>query len=98
MALRIWNRPAPGVSSKKVVRPQAIERKKEKPILGKGKKPRCCLCSKPMSPGGIVVEERPTAEDGSMQKWFYCLGCWVELRKLREPPEGLERFTASSDQ
>jgi len=39
-----------------------------------------------------VIEERPTAEDGSMQKWFYCPACWVELRKLRETSGNQQRM------
>ena len=68
--------------------------KEEEPILGKKstraaeravKGHRCCLCGRRMSSGGFVVEERPTAEDGSTEKWFYCPACWIGLRKLREP-------------
>jgi len=47
---------------------------------------RCCLCSKKVSPEEIVTEERPTAEDGSVERWFYCPACWSDLWKLRQPP------------
>jgi hypothetical protein len=91
--LPIWT------SSKKIViRTQPVEIKKVMRVFdNKSKKPRCCLCSKIMSPGAVVIEERPTAEDGSMQKWYYCSSCWVELRKLREPVKGRKRFIAISD-
>ena len=56
------------------------------------KSDRCCLCGRRMSAGGIVVEERPTAEDGSVEKWFYCPACWVELRKLRDPSRSRNVF------
>ena len=71
------------------------------PLRGRGKRagklPLCCLCGKEMSPGGIVIEERPTAEDGSFEKWYYCPRCWVELRKLREPPQDRKHLLKSAE-
>lgn len=43
----------------------------------------CCICSKIISPKAPVVEQRPTADNGSAEQWFYCPRCWVELKKLR---------------
>lgn len=99
MTLRIWSNLESRVSSKGAEKPPSVfERQGKNAILDKkGKVPRCCLCSKKMTPGGIVIEERPTAEDGSMQKWFYCPSCWIELRRLREPAKDRKRFVAASD-
>jgi hypothetical protein len=98
MALWIWSNPESEAFSKKVLRPDSIEQGMARPTLEKkAKKPRCCLCSKLMSDGGIVIEERPTAEDGSLQKWFYCPKCWVELRKLREPAKARKQLISTSD-
>lgn len=73
MASWIWTNGGREESSRTKVAPQPIEQKKAEHILNRsGKAPRCCLCTKKMSSEGFVTEERPTAEDGGMQKWFYC--------------------------
>jgi hypothetical protein len=49
------------------VRPQPGEQGKAEHIREAiGKKPRCCICNTVISPGRIVIEERPTGEDGSI--------------------------------
>ena len=93
MASWIRDNSAPLTSLKKTAGLQPIEQKRITSILDRrDKAPRCCLCSRTMSRGGIVIEERPTAEDGSMQKWFYCPACWVELRNLREASGNQQRL------
>jgi hypothetical protein len=46
-------------------------------------KTHCCICSKVIFPQIPVIEYRPTAENGSIEKWFYCPRCWKELKRLR---------------
>ena len=89
----VWTNPGPEVSARtKVALPPIEQKNTNTNVDRKGKVPHCCLCSKKMSSERIVTEERPTAEDGGMQKWFYCPACWIELRRLREASGNEQRL------
>jgi hypothetical protein len=44
----------------------------------------CCLCEKSLSSNRQIVENRPTGEFGEIEERFYCLSCWVEMKKLQQ--------------
>jgi len=50
---------------------------------------RCaiCFCPKP-----TVPEWRPTGEDGSMERWWYCEECWEENVELRKRTESINFY------
>jgi len=31
-----------------------------------------------------VVEERPTGESWKLENWYYCVDCWLAMKKLRQ--------------
>ena len=43
----------------------------------------CCICAREVPPSESVVEERPTGESWVLEDWYYCVDCWLGMRKLR---------------
>lgn len=44
----------------------------------------CCICAKQMGHSESVVEERPTGESWKLENWYYCVDCWLAMKKLRQ--------------
>jgi len=44
----------------------------------------CCICAKEVDPTDSVVEERPTGESWNLEDWYYCVDCWLSMKKLRQ--------------
>jgi len=52
--------------------------------IAESKAASCCICAGPIAVGESVVEERPTGESWDMEEWYYCVDCWLQMRKLRQ--------------
>jgi hypothetical protein len=44
----------------------------------------CCICAKQVDFMESVVEERPTGESWNIEDWYYCVDCWISMKKLRQ--------------
>jgi hypothetical protein len=44
----------------------------------------CSICAKPVDPKESIVEERPTGESFSVEDWYYCVDCWISMKRLRQ--------------
>jgi hypothetical protein len=40
----------------------------------------CCLCSAPDSPH---AEQRRSGDNGDLEEWHFCAGCWQEMKAQR---------------
>jgi len=45
---------------------------------------RCCICGDAVLKARSVAEERPTGNLESLETWYYCPGCWINMQSLRE--------------
>ena len=44
----------------------------------------CCICAKQVDSTESVVEERPTGDSWNLEDWYYCVDCWLSMKKLRQ--------------
>jgi hypothetical protein len=44
----------------------------------------CCICGRQVDKTKSIIEERPTGDLWHLEKWFYCLDCWLSMKKLRK--------------
>jgi hypothetical protein len=44
----------------------------------------CCICASKVDVTESVVEERPTGESWNVEDWYYCVNCWIRMKKLRQ--------------
>jgi len=44
----------------------------------------CCICAKQVSSDDSIVEQRPTGEEWEAEDWYYCVNCWIRMKRLRQ--------------
>lgn len=44
----------------------------------------CCICATQISSADSIVEHRPTGEQWKQEGWYYCVNCWIRMKRLRQ--------------